>query len=144
VQKFYPEVTTVKDATEDVDIEVTNRISQSAAVKNHKKCAMSVACERQLGADGAIVSVNVAYLIKGKSAVRYRVPESVSREVVSFDRNGGFAAGSYELKAPLKGHRIGEHYTQSRKNTGKRRRSNKHNHITAEIRTSLLRKESLA
>ena len=144
VQKFFPEVDSVEDGKSDLEIEVTKRITQSAAVKNHKKCAMAVACEKQFDMDGAVVSVNIAYLVKGTKAFRYLVPESVSREVISFDRNGGFAPGSYTLQKPNSAHRLGRSHSQAVTSTGRRKRSSRAHHVTADIRASLLRKDALA
>jgi hypothetical protein len=58
---------------------------------------MAVACKRITKADGVIVAISTAYIIKGKKAYRYEVPKSVQREIVSFDRDAGFAPGEYEL-----------------------------------------------
>ena len=97
VQKFFPEVTEVVDASRNQVIEVTQQDEKTAKKKSHKTCAMAVACKRKFNLDGVVISVNRAYLVKGKKARRFTLPESVSREVVSFDRNGGFEPGEYEL-----------------------------------------------
>jgi hypothetical protein len=116
VKKFFPQVTTIRDASECIQIEVSQRDSDRADKKNHKTCAMAVACKRKLGLDGVIISINTAYLIKGKIAKRYRLPESVAREVVSFDRNAGFAPGQYQLSKVPKSLRLG---TQRAKRIGR-------------------------
>jgi hypothetical protein len=136
VNRFFPEVTTVKDAKQDSAIEVTQEDCTSSDPQDHGSCAMAVACKRQLGVDGAIVSLHIAYVIKGNTALRYGVPESVSREVISFDRNGGFMPGSYRLQAPAKGHRLGEHYKEIKKKRHRRNRKTIH-HITSGVRKSL-------
>ncbi len=100
VRKFYPEVESVTDAPKALRVEVKRIDSNSAAVKNHKGCAMSVACKRTFHVDGVVISRDRAYLVKGNRATRYALPKSVSREVVSFDRGGGFAEGVYELIKP--------------------------------------------
>lgn len=97
VQKLYPEVTSVVDSKRNKVIEVTAKDCSSKAVKNHKECALAVACRKV--ADGAIICVKSAYLIKGTKATRYKVPESVSREITSFDRNAPFEPGTYHLTA---------------------------------------------
>jgi hypothetical protein len=97
VNKFFPKVKVVVDANRNAFIEVTKADASSKAVKNHNACAMAVACKRKFKLDGVIISRSVAYLIKGTQARRFKLPESVSREVVSFDRGGGFAPGKYEL-----------------------------------------------
>jgi hypothetical protein len=118
VKKFFPGVRTVEDARADVDIEVTTKDSSSAAVKNHKACAMAVACKRAQKVDGVIISINTAYLIKGSEAIRYKLPEHVSREVVSFDRKGGFAAGEYTMLKPRGEQRLGKQLSRNGKGHG--------------------------
>jgi hypothetical protein len=98
VRKYFPKVTEVEDGDTKLQVEVTSADSKSAAVRNHEACAMAVACKRKFKADGVIVSISTAYIIKGKKAIRYEVPEAVQREIVSFDREAGFAPGEYELR----------------------------------------------
>src|SRR5262249_8329569 len=100
VHKFFPNVKRVKDASRPIEIQVTKADSSSKGRKNHKTCAMAAACKRAFHLDGAIVSKRMAYLIRGPVATRYEIPESVAREVVSFDRGGGFAPGTYRLGTP--------------------------------------------
>ncbi len=88
-------------------IEVTPRDASSKAVRDHNGCAMAVACKRALKLDGVIISRSIAYLIKGDHATRFKLPESISREVVSFDRGAGFAVGKYELERVPKTSRLG-------------------------------------
>lgn len=45
------------------------------------------------------MSISTAYLIKGDTATRYLVPNSVAREITAFDRNAVFEPGEYRLKA---------------------------------------------
>ncbi len=101
VQKFYPKVTSVKDATRAINVEVIHQDTNSKAVKNHKACAFAEACKRSKPIDGAVIAVRTAYLIKGRQATRYLIPESLSREIVAFDRNGRFASGEYYLAKPV-------------------------------------------
>lgn len=97
VKKFFPKVESVIDSTRNARIEVTAKDASSKAVKDHNACAMAVACKRKFKLDGVIISRSVAYLIKGKQARRFNLPSSIQREVVSFDRGGGFDIGIYEL-----------------------------------------------
>jgi len=114
VQKFFPEVESVVDAKKNVDIEVTNADDRVAAKKSHKTCAMAVACKRKFKLDGVVISVNRAYLVKGKKAERFELPPSVSREVVSFDRGGGFEPGEYQLSKVAPDKRLGKkHYAKT-------------------------------
>ena len=132
VKQFFPDVERVKDARADVEIEVTKADTNSAAVKNHKACAMAVACKRAMRVDGAIVSLGTVYLIKDDEATRYRVPQSVSRELVAFDRGGSFAPGEYTLKKP---ERASQRKPRQDHKTGRRTQSPRH--VTANIRTAL-------
>lgn len=103
VKKFFPNVKTITDATSNATIEVTKSDVEKSKIKKHNECAMAIACKRKFHLDGVIVSRRIAYLVKGNKARRFKVPESVSREVVSFDRGGGFEAGTYQLaKIPEK------------------------------------------
>jgi hypothetical protein len=106
VRRYFPDVKTVKDAEEEAHIQVTTRDNQHAKVKNHTSCAMAVACKRAYQADGVIISISVAYIIKNGVAIRFRLPESIAREVVSFDRKGGFAPGEYKMLAPDQKHTV--------------------------------------
>lgn len=137
IRKFFPKVTTVVDATRSTAIEVTAKDASSRAVKNHTACAMAVACKRKFHLDGVIISRSVAYLVKGKTARRFLVPSSVGRELVSFDRGGGFAPGMYALAPITKSMRLGHSRggpvnTRDRSNHIKRFR-----HLTAKVRASL-------
>lgn len=100
VQRFFPNVQTVKPAPQSVQIHVRSRDCTGAQTKAHDACAMARACKRDLHLDGAVVSLGAAYLIRGIRATRYVVPQAVSREIVSFDRGSGFQPGVYTLNPP--------------------------------------------
>jgi len=139
VQEFFPEVTSVKDAKHAREIEVTKHDNDTSKKRNHKECAMALACKRATHADGVIISVKTAYVIEGRTATRYHLPERVSREVISFDRNGGFAPGIYKMLAPANGHHLGYPGGHS-SHTGKQRKSKPHiikRNMTTGIRTVL-------
>jgi hypothetical protein len=95
VRKYHPGVKTVVDAKRPVRFEVTEEDGTQGHRKTPNNCAMVRALERQY--DHAVVSLGVAYLIKGDRAVRFKTPESVAREIVSFDRHSDFAPGRYTL-----------------------------------------------
>lgn len=131
IHKYFPAVTLVKDSKDSIPIEVTKRDASSKEVKNHGACAMAVACKRAFHLDGAIISRSVAYLVKGNTAVKFKLSPSVSREITSFDRGAGFEPGEYLLSPvpnSLKGKRKKE--TIQRKNKQFR-------HLTTKIRTVL-------
>jgi len=139
VKKFFPEVKNVEDGGRKVTIEVTKRDEATANKKSHKTCAMAVACKRKFEADGVIISVNRAYIIKGDTAKRYNLPNSVSREVVSFDRGAGFEPGTYQLSkvaesAKLGVRRVGKPNGKKHPHGGA---TEKMSHHTGGIRTAL-------
>lgn len=105
VRKYHPNVTKIVEAKKDLHIEVTKDDCRKSKSKSPSSCAMARACSREY--DGAIISLAVAYMIKGDTAIRYMVPQSVSREIVSFDRNHNFAPGEYQLKKVTKANKLG-------------------------------------
>ncbi len=138
VQKYHPNVTSVVDSKNDLVIEVTDHDDKNSKIKNHAHCAMAEACQRQEHADGAIISVSSAYIIKGDVAIRYRIPESVSREVVSFDRKGGFEPGIYKLNKPYRAELLGNGLPHGKPSgTKPNRAATKFIHKTQNIRTNL-------
>jgi hypothetical protein len=102
VRSLCPQVKRVVDAKRDITVEITKRDASVGQSKDHRKCVVAETCKKKLKLDDAIVAVRRAYLIRGDTAVRYSVPEAVSRELISFDRGGSFAPGMYKLKAPPK------------------------------------------
>lgn len=107
VQKFAPKVKSVRDADDDLMVEVTSKDEKASKRKDHNECAMATAIKRQERATSVIISSRTAYVIKGTEAVRYKVPEAVGKEVVSFDRGSSFEPGDYKLKAMPKSGRLG-------------------------------------
>ncbi len=105
VKKYHPDVKRVVDAKEPLTIIVTAADCRNAKIGAPDACAMSKALNHIH--DGAIVSLSVAYVIDGDKATRYKVPNSVSREIVSFDRNKKFAPGEYWLSAPSEMEKLG-------------------------------------
>lgn len=136
VQEYFPNVNQVQDAKQSITVEVTKRDNESAQVRNHKTCAMAVACKRKTHADGVIVSVATMYVVEGKKAIRYKLPERVSREVISFDRNGGFASGEYTANPPSNDQKLGVGRGGNGPKTGKGKKLSR-KHLTTGIRTVL-------
>lgn len=136
VQQFFPEVKWVNDAKEPIVVQVTKQDNNSAKVKNHKACAMAVACKRSEKAEGVIVSMTMAYVINGTVATRYRLPQSVSREVVSFDRAAGFDPGEYQMSVPVPSGKLGAVRGTGGRRTGEKKKI-KRIHYTGGVRTVL-------
>lgn len=136
VQKAFPSVTKVVDARKDTEVEVTKRDTTSATVRNHKACAMAVACKRKMDLDGVIMSVSTAYLIKGATATRYKVPSSVSREIVTFDRGAAFEPGEYKLKGICDSQKL-DRVRGAINRSGAPTKAKRFHHKTTDIRASL-------
>lgn len=135
VQKYYPGVTTVRDAKRPRVIQVTPEDCKRGNKKEPADCALAKAFKRKF--DGAIISTSKSYLIKGKIALRYDTPESVSREVISFDRNHNFEPGQYHLAPVAKANKLG---ARNRPQYSKKRKPGypkikKRNHLTGGIRS---------
>jgi hypothetical protein len=131
VQSFYPEVTKVRDSKRNLTIKVTKADAHNTGVKKHKDCALAVACKRE-GADGAIICVKTSYIIRGTEAIRYKNPESVAREVVSFDRKAGFEPGEYALSKVPTSNRLGT--IRAWKKSGRTSKKSMNYHRTENVR----------
>lgn len=107
VQTYFPQVTRVNDAEKPIIVEVTKPDVDWSNDKDHKTCALAVACKRMFHADGVIIGMTVSYIIKGNTATRYSNCATVSREITSFDRKAGFDTGFYHLSAPSPSMRFG-------------------------------------
>jgi hypothetical protein len=128
-------VASVEDATEDLTIVVTAADCRKGIAKNHTQCPGALAAGR--GADGAIISKRSAYVIKGRKAIRYRVPERLTREEVAVDRGGSFQPGTYVLSHPHKGERLTERKTGKTHNKSNRTSPSFTPHLTEGMRTTL-------
>lgn len=137
VRKFFQKVRRVVDATENVRIEVTAADAAASAKGDHAHCAMAVACKRSFHLDGVIISRSKAYLIKGTVARRFDVPDSVAREVVSFDRGGGFAPGFYSLSRIGPQGRLGVRQNPNKNRSGKSSQRPRFRHLTKKVRAVL-------
>lgn len=137
VRKFFPQVREVVDANRPTVIEVTARDANPRAAKDHEACALAVACKRSFKLDGVIIARSTAYLVKGRKARRFQLPPATSREIVSFDRGGGFQPGVYLLSAVTKAKRLGERQgSDSDKKTGNGK-SKQFRHLTSNVRAVL-------
>lgn len=94
IQKHFPKVTEVVDATESISVSVKEHDSKSGRRNQPASCALAKACIREEKADGALINIGFSYIIKGKTATRYKTSVGVGREITSFDRHQDFAAGT--------------------------------------------------
>lgn len=140
VKKFFPQVKKLRDADENAVVHVTAADVKASSKKDHNNCAMAVAAKRELHATGMVVSRSMAYVVNKDEAIRFSLPTSVQKEIVSFDRGAGFAEGAYQLDRPSKSNRLGSyrmhhHLNPDRSHTanGKRR----FRHLTRGVRAVL-------
>lgn len=133
VRRYQPQVEAVVDALENMNIEVRDSDAKGATALSPTHCALAEACARHV--DAAIIGLGAAYLIKGKIAVRYLVPQAIQREIVTFDRNKDFRSGNFTLRAPAGTERLGARGERIEP-TGKRdaSRTKKALHITQGVR----------
>lgn len=110
VRKYFPQVNRVVDSNKSVTVSVQSRDSVEGKKKDPAGCALARACQRLPGTDGAIINIGFSYLIKGKTATRYKTSVGVGREITSFDRHQDFAeGGDYVLSKVGPSARLGHH-----------------------------------
>jgi hypothetical protein len=97
IREMFPNVTSAVDAAKAVEVSVSKKDCADAKRLNPTECALARAARRELHVDGVIIGMSSSYVIRGNTAVRYHTPESVQREIVSFDRHQDFAPGDYYL-----------------------------------------------
>ena len=96
------------DADEDMEICVTKADVTSARKKDAGGCAAANAIRREQKTD-VEVHISRTYVKdpSRKRWIRFITPQSVSREITSFDRAAIFEPGTYNLKAPGASSRLG-------------------------------------
>jgi hypothetical protein len=89
--------------------------------------------------------VSKAYVIQGQTAYRFNLPESVAREVVSFDRDAGFDPGVYTMNPPKPSQKLGAITgSHARGDSGERKGEKiKRKHQTGGIRSVLGSREAV-
>ena len=97
IRRLFPQVKSAYDSASPIEVSVNKRDCDEAKRLNPAECALAKAARRELKADGAVIGISSSYVIKGDKAIRFATPESVRREIVSFDRHQDFARGTYHL-----------------------------------------------
>lgn len=90
----------VQDANDRVLVTVTNHDVVNAKKANSKHCALARASLRLPEVNAAYFFRCTAYLEFKDRMVRFELPNSVQKEIVSFDRARMFAPGVYQLTPP--------------------------------------------
>jgi len=88
------------DAKEPLVLQVKRLDVERATRKNSKCCAFARACKRSQECKAAYFFRSTAWLEFNDTLVRYSLPASVQKEIVSFDRAGVTAPGTYQLSVP--------------------------------------------
>jgi hypothetical protein len=109
IRRMFPKVEFAVDAHSPVHVSVGEKDCKDAKKLNPMDCALARAAKRELKVDGVIIGMSTSYLIKGNKAIRFDTPQSVAREIVSFDRHGDFAIGDYHLTPKAPSNQFGTH-----------------------------------
>lgn len=115
----------VRDATDRVLVVVTRSDVVNAKKANSKHCALARAALRLPDVNAAYFFRSCAFIEYQNAMVKYQLPSSVQKEIVSFDRAGVFAAGIYQLSpiSPMK--TAAQRAKYDRKRNKARRQANK-------------------
>lgn len=87
----------VQDGAANLLVTVTNHDVVNAKKANSKHCALSRASMRIPGVAAAYFFRTTAFLEYKDRILRFKLPTSVQKEIVSFDRSQIFAPGVYQL-----------------------------------------------
>ena len=134
IKRMFPGVKTVVDATKAVEISVNRRDCKEAKRLNPSECALARAGRRELKSDGVIIGLASSYVIRGTEAIRFATPQSVQREMVSFDRHQDFAPGEYYLAPKTPSQRLGVAYHKKSNGGGKNKTARRKVHHSARVR----------
>jgi hypothetical protein len=134
LRKMFPKVEYAVDAHAPVYVTVGDKDCKDARKLNPSECALARATKRELHADGVIIGMSTSYIIKGKQAVRYDTPQSVAREIVSFDRHGDFATGDYHLTPKAPSIQFGAERNRPSDSGGKNKNARRKVHMSARVR----------
>jgi hypothetical protein len=127
------------DARKPLLLEVRPVDIKGADKKNPESCALARACCRAEKADEAFFFRTTAWLRKGDVLIRYHLPPSVQKEIVSFDRNKTMEPGTYQLSKPDKSHKMSAVKKRSEKRPGRHKPARsgikrKFTHRTTDVR----------
>lgn len=110
----------IVDADEPALVELTDQDVARAQTKNSRACGFVRACERQMpNVRAAFFFRSTAFLELDDKIVRYRLPESVQKEIVCFDRTGTMAPGTYQLSPSHASRSIAAYKARSAKRPGR-------------------------
>jgi hypothetical protein len=126
----------VVDADQRMTLHIMPNDIEKANKKNPALCAAARAAQRELGTD-VRVFLTRTYVKHAKKWVRFLTPQSVGREIVSFDRGATFEPGEYTFTPAPPAARLGVVRSPTPKNRqreGTTARTAKARHVTGNIR----------
>lgn len=129
----------IVDSRKPLIVDLRKSDITEATQKNSKDCAFARACKKQKGVRAAYFFRSTAYLEFDDRLVRYLLPTSVQKEIVSFDRSKVMAPGTYQLTPPAKSTRMGAIRKRATKRPGRHQPA--HSDIKRKVvhRTDLVR-----
>jgi hypothetical protein len=138
LRRFFPLVEKVQDADKPVIVEVTATHVANADVKSHRTCALALACKEFFHADGVVIALTTSWIIRGRTATRYRNAGTLSREITSFDRKAGFDIGFYLLTPASPSNKLGTKRAYDPVRRAKRKTEGKaFRHFTRNVRSTI-------
>lgn len=87
----------VVDAKSPLMLKVEKEDVDKSTLKNSKMCAFARAAERTLPIRAAFFFKTTAWLEYEDKIVRYNLPPSMQKEIISFDRSRSMEPGTYRL-----------------------------------------------
>lgn len=127
------------DAKSNLAIELRDDDIKNSKLRNSKECAFARACKRAKVADKAYFFRSTAWLEKDGKLTRYMLPQSMQKEIVSFDRSRIMAPGVYEIKRPCRAETMSAIKKRSAKRPGRHQPANGKIKRKIVHRTSLIR-----
>lgn len=121
----------VVDANKPIILHITESDIKNSDKKSPGNCAAARAGKRELKKE-VRVFLTRTYVKEKNHWVRYTNPESVTREIISFDRGSTFEPGEYKINPAPASERLGAYkVTGKKKHTGTPRQIHK---VTAHVR----------
>lgn len=124
----------IEDANEPLKITLTKADIKNGVPMDQRACAFAKGICRQEYAANAWVGISQAFVEWTDVVLRYDVPQSVARELVSFDRSHLAEVGEFHLSPPYPSHRLGNRSKPTGIAAKPRKKLPRRNHYTANIR----------
>ena len=142
IRRLFPKVTQAYDSADSIEVSVRKADCDDAKRLNPAECALARAAKREHHADGAVIGISSSYIVKGNKAIRFATPESVRREIVSFDRHQDFAPGEYHLPPKSPSNRFGMSHASGKDKRKRHDAASKKKKIHHSVRIRVLEKGS--